>query len=178
MHIIHTSKFVSTKARVCGIPRALTEEEIEVRRISYALKIPTEEACLVAADAMAKALLPELSDAQIYFIPVPNSVGSVEANRMLAKAIAECLYRQYRTEELPRVKIAVGRKHPVESSCARRRSGKAGLAVDEHAMVRVTGPLPANARYYFIDNVVATGNTLQACVDALGFGDGLVYART
>ena len=56
---------------------------------------------------------------------------------------------------------AVGRKHPVPSSCALRRAGQLGLEIGQHAMIRVAGPLPL-APLYFIDNVTTTGNTLYA----------------
>ena len=71
----------------------------------------------------------------------------------------------------------VGRKHPVESSCVRRKRGLPGLRGDEHAMIRVSGPLTATGTaYYFVDNMATSGATLAACRAALGFGDGIVWA--
>lgn len=44
-------------------------------------------------------------------------------------------------------------------------------------MIRIAGPLTAtNTCYFFVDNVATTGSTLEACQQALGFGDGIVYA--
>ena len=52
-----------------------------------------------------------------------------------------------------------------------------GLALEDHGMIRIAGPLTAtNTCFYFIDNVATTGTTLEACRQALGFGDGIVYA--
>ena len=36
-------------------------------------------------------------------------------------------------------------------------------------------PFPLK-RVFFVDNVITSGNTLEACAQALGFGTGLVYA--
>jgi predicted amidophosphoribosyltransferase len=41
--------------------------------------------------------------------------------------------------------------------------------------VREHRPFPLK-RVYFVDNVITSGNTLEACAQALGFGTGLVYA--
>jgi hypothetical protein len=48
---------------------------------------------------------------------------------------------------------------------------------DEHAFIRVAGPLTATGTaYYFIDNMATTGSTLDAARSALGFGDAITYA--
>jgi hypothetical protein len=78
---------------------------------------------------------------------------------------------------IPEARIVVGirRVHPVESSCARRRRGLLGLAVEEHAFVRCCGPL-LRLPVWFLDNVVTTGATLQAAHLAFGTGDAVVFA--
>jgi len=109
-------------------------------------------------------------------MPVPSSLGTVDANRQLANELAAEVHRRYPDRRV-QVKITVGRQHPVESSCVRRRRGLPGLQGEEHAMVRVAGPLTATeTAYYFIDNVITTGSTLDACRAALGFGEGIAWA--
>jgi predicted amidophosphoribosyltransferase len=101
-------------------------------------------------------------------VPVPTSTGSIEANLILARAIAA----EYGPQA--RVVPALRRSVPVESSCARRRRGLPGLVAADHKFVRVGGwfALPV----FLVDNVVTTGATLAAARYALGFGTGLVFA--
>ena len=171
MNIIAPHKYVSPRAR------PLTPEESEVRRIAYALKVPTAEACETAARDLAPLLdAAEAPDTRRVLMPVPASTGSVDANRQLANELAAEVHRRY-PERRVQVRITVGRKHPVESSCVRRKRGLLGLRGEEHAMIRVAGPLTATATaYYFVDNMATTGATLDACRAALGFGDGIVWA--
>jgi hypothetical protein len=103
-----------------------------------------------------------------WLIPVPASNASISANLTLARAIAQFV-------TTARVICAVARTRPVESAYRRKLRGLPGLAVEEHAIVRVAGPLePLPA--YFVDNVITTGTTLVACRRALGWGVGLAYA--
>jgi len=171
MRILSAHKYVSPRSR------PLTPEEVDVRRIAYALKVPTAEACEVAARDLAPLLdSAEAPGTHITLMPVPNSTGTVDANRQLANELAAEIHRRF-PERRVQVKITVGRQHPVESSCVRRRRGLAGLRGDEHAMIRVAGPLTATATaYYFVDNMATTGSTLDACRAALGFGAGIVWA--
>ena len=169
--ILSAHKYVSPRSR------PLTPEEVEVRRIAYALKIPTAEACELAARDLAPLLdAAEAPGTVIVLMPVPSSTGTVDANRQIANELAAEVHRRY-PERRVQVKITVGRKHPVESSCVRRRRGLTGLHGEEHAMIRVAGPLTATATaYYFVDNMATTGSTLDACRAALGFGEGIVWA--
>jgi hypothetical protein len=98
----------------------------------------------------------------------PASNTSISANLILARAIAEFV-------TTARVICAIARTHPVESAYRRRLRGLPGLTHEEHAIIRVSGPiepLPA----YFVDNVITTGTTVAACRRALGWGVGLAYA--
>ena len=169
--ILSAHKYVSPRSR------PLTPEEVEVRRIAYALKIPTAEACEMAARDLAPLLdAAEAAGTVIVLMPVPASTGTVDANRQIANELAAEIHRRFPDRRV-QVKITVGRKHPVESSCVRRRRGLAGLRGEEHAMIRVAGPLTATqTAYYFIDNMATTGSTLDACRAALGFGAGIVWA--
>lgn len=171
MRTLSAHRYVSPRSR------PLTPEETEVRRIAYALKVPTAEACETAARDLAPLLdAAESAGTTIVLMPVPASTGTVDANRQLANELAAEIHRRF-PERRVQVKITVGRQHPVESSCVRRRRGLAGLRGDEHAMIRLAGPLTAtNTAYYFLDNVITTGSTLAACRAALGFGEGIAWA--
>ena len=171
-------KYISAHRYVALHTRPLTPEESEVRRIAYALKVPTAEACEIAARDLAPLLDAAEGGAgtRIVLMPVPASTGTVDANRQFANELAAEVHRRY-PERRVQVKVTVGRKHPVESSCARRRRGLFGLQGEEHAFIRIAGPLTATeTAYYFIDNMATTGATLDACRAALGFGDGIVWA--
>ncbi len=171
IRIISAHKYVSPRSR------PITPEEAEVRRIAYALKVPTAEACELAARALAPLLdSAEAPATHIVLMPVPASTGAMDANRQLANELAAEIHRRY-PERRVQIKLTVGRQHPVESSCVRRRRGLGGLHGEQHAMIRVAGPLTAtNTAYYFVDNMATTGSTLEACRAALGFGDGIVWA--
>ena len=171
MKIITAHQYVSPRAR------PLTPEEKEVRRIAYALKVPTQEAAEIAARDLCPLLdAAEAPQTVIVLMPVPASTGSIEANRYLAACIAHHMRQAYPARAPMRVRPTVGRMHPVESSCQRRRHGLPGLRGSDHALIRVAGPLVTTAAYYFVDNVAATGATLTACREALGFGDAIVWA--
>jgi hypothetical protein len=171
MNIITAHKYVSPRAR------PLTPEEAEVRRIAYALKVPTIEACEHAARDLAPLVdAAEAPDTHLVLMPVPSSTGSTDANRQFANELAAEIHRRY-PERRVQVKLTVGRKHPVESSCVRRKRGLFGLQGEDHAFIRVAGWLTAtDTAYYFIDNMATTSATLAACRSALGFGDGIVWA--
>jgi len=143
--------------------RTPSPDEIAIRRTARDLKIPTREAIEQAAPEMAA-----LIDGPCWLVPVPASDGRTTANLALAKAIAAFVAGA-------RVKCAVGRTQPVESSYQRRARGLPGLNVEQHAIIRTTGPLEL-LPVYFIDNVITTGTTIAACSRALGWGAGLTYA--
>jgi hypothetical protein len=154
---LYAVKYVSPRMR------PLTPEEVRIRATAYALKRPTPQAIATAAPAMAA-----LIDGPCWLVPVPASSGSLTANLVLARAIA-------RLVPCARVQCAIARAHPVESCCKRRLRGLLGLTVDEHAIIRMSGPMDP-LTLYFVDNVITSGNTIAACRRALGWGTGLTYA--
>ena len=143
--------------------RTPSPEEIIAHRTARDLKIPTAAAIQVAAPQMAA-----LIDGPCWLVPVPASNGSLTANLAHARAIAELVLGA-------RVRCAIGRSHPVESSASRRIRGLFGLTVEEHAIIRTVGPMEL-LPLYFVDNVITTGTTIAACRRALGWGVGLVFA--
>ena len=156
--ILAARRYVSPRSR------PITPEESETRRIAYALKRGEETE--IAAREMSGLLPPDLPT--LTLVPVPASTGSIEANLILARAIAA----EYGPQA--RVVSSIRRVVPVESSCARRRRGLPGLTAADHEFVRVGGwfALPV----FLVDNVATTGATLAAARHALGFGTGLVFA--
>jgi hypothetical protein len=143
--------------------RTPNPEEIIARRTAQDLKIPTVAAVQIAAPEMAA-----LIDGPCWLVPVPASNGSLIANFALARAIAELVPGA-------RVKCAIGRACPVESSAKRRMRGLPGLTVEQHAIFRIGGPIHL-LPLYFVDNVITTGTTIAACRRALSWGIGLAYA--
>ena len=143
--------------------RTVNRDEREARRIAWGLKTGEEAAIQAAAPGMAA-----LIDGPCWLVPVPASDGSLAANLKLAVAIADLVPGA-------RVKCALARAHPVESSCDRRLEGHFGLSIAQHAIIRIAGPMTAMPAY-FVDNVITTGTTIAACRRALGWGTGLAYA--
>ena len=163
MNIRAARRYYSPRAR------PLTPDEAATRAIAYALKDPRRfpEAVEIAADEMALLLRDE---PRATLVPIPTSAGDTGPNRLLAAAIAQRMHGRGRvTESLERVR-------PVESSCARRRRGLAGLTEADHDFRRRGPMLPADVPVYLVDNVTTTGATLRAARAALHFGDALVFA--
>ena len=154
---MHAAKYVAIG---CRTP---SPEEIIARRIARDLKIPTAAAIQTAAPLMAA-----LIDGPCWLVPVPASNGSLIANLALARAIAELVVGA-------RVKCALGRAYSVESSASRRMRGLPSLTVEQHVIIRTSGPMQL-LPVYFVDNVITTGTTIAACRRALGWGIGLAYA--
>jgi hypothetical protein len=154
---MHAAKYVPLRYRTPS------PDEIIARCIARDLKIPTAAAIQIAAPLMAA-----LIDGPCWLVPVPASNGSLSANLALARAIAELVLDA-------RVKCAVGRAYSVESSASRRMRGLPGLTVEQHAIIRTSGPIQVFP-LYFVDNVITTGTTIAACRRALGWGIDLAYA--
>lgn len=165
MNITAARKYVSPRTR------ALTPEEQETRRISYALKDPTADGfaadLLTAAREMALLVI-----TPAVLVPVPDSKGSTAANLKLAQAIAR---------QAPNVKVidVLTRTAPVESSCERHRRHAGPLEIGQHRITRKPAKwisIREGVRLYFVDNTATSGNTLAACRAAIGAGEGLVFS--
>ena len=161
---VHVPPILAARRYVSPRSRPITPDEAKTRLIAYSLK--RGEEIVIAAREMAELLPPDLPT--LTLVPVPSSTGSIEANLILARAIAS----EYGPQA--RVVSALNRVVPVESSCSRRRRGLPGLTATDHKFVRVGGwfALPL----FLVDNVATTGATLAAACHALGFGTGLVFA--
>src|ERR1039458_645018 len=154
---MHATKYVPIG---CRPP---SPEEIIAHRTARDLKIPTAAAVQIAAPLMAA-----LIDGPCWLVPVPASNGSLIANLALARAIAELVLGA-------RVKCAISRAYPVESSASRRMRGLPGLTVKQHAIIRTSGPMQL-LPVYFVDNVITTGTTTAACRRALRWGGGVGFS--
>lgn len=143
--------------------RPLNDEEVETRRIAYALKVDDPAAVTVAAREMAA-----LIDGPCWLVPVPTSRGPITPNLALALEIAK---------RVPGARIAphLHRVRPVASSCERHRKQQGSIAIADHGLFRRGPPLLIRP-LYFVDNVTTSGNTLKAAHAAFGFGTGLVFA--
>ena len=149
--------------------RPLTLEEAQTRALAYMLKDPDCDADLVAAAAREMARL--IDGEYCNLIPVPGHTGGTGANVRLACAIA------FRT---PHAEVfdALTRDAATESACERHRKRLPPLKPEDHGIRRrAGGPLVPLRKTYFVDNVLTSGNTVEACRRAfMGMGAGLVYA--
>ena len=147
--------------------RALTQDEMETRALSYLLKdaICPEVGIDIAAREMAA-----LISGPCTLVPVPNHVGDTSANIRLCQAIAVCV------EGGAKVADILGRSRVVESSCKRHKAGSQPLTIAEHSICRKGKKMVAINSLWFVDNTTTTGTTLEACKAALGgFGRGLAF---
>ncbi len=91
--ILSAHRYVSPRGR------SLTHQQSEIRRIAYALKIPTPESVESAGRAMAALLSKaEKTSTPLVLIPVPTSTGNIEPNRQLANEIAAEIQRRQPAE--------------------------------------------------------------------------------
>ena len=174
-HISNKVQILAAHRYVSPRGRTITPAQKEVRHIAYALKNPSPEVAELAARTLAPILhTAEPTAERFMLMPVPASTGSTESNRRIAEALAAELRRHGRRVT---VKSTVARRHPVESSCTRRRKGGRGLTLEQHAIVAINKPIPSpEIAYYFVDNMATEGTTLQACHNALGYGKAIVWA--
>jgi len=149
--------------------RPLTNAEAEARALAQLIKSPDCDADLIAAAAreMARRIESEYCN----LIPVPDHTGSTEANARLACAIAYCS---------PHAEVfdVLTRYEPVESSCERHRKCLPPISPAEHRIRRRPDrSLVPLRKTYFVDNVLTSGNTIEACrLTFHGLDTGLVYA--
>ena len=137
---------------------------------AYLLK---SEACpREIVEACAEEMASLIAGEDCILIPVPDSKGNTKQNLWLAHRIAH----NDRTGDA-QVKDILTRADWSESQCQRHRAGLEPLT-PEQLNISVTPHKPFTLRkVYFVDNVITSGATVQACHDALGFGTGLVYAE-
>ena len=152
--------------------RPLTSEEAQVRALAYAIKDPDCDQDLI--DAAAREMAKLIEGERGYLIPVPSHTRSTKANRRLANAICHMTGNKFETTDI------LSRKEPTESACERHRNRLPPLPAEDHRIFlaypyKIT--LTGSEKLYFVDNVVTSGNTIEACRRALmGLGTGLVYA--
>lgn len=151
--------------------RPLTSEEAQTRALAYMLKDPDCDQDMI--DAAAREMARLIEDERGYLVPVPSHTRSTEANRRLANAVAHMTGNKFETADI------LSRKEPVDSTCERHRQKLPPIKPNAHQIFmhpsKIT--LTGTEKIYFVDNVITSGNTIQACRRAmLGLGTGLVYA--
>jgi hypothetical protein len=115
-----------------------------------------------AATDMAKYVNPDT-----ILVPMPSSKGDVSANKELADAIAKLTGAS--------VIDAVGLKAPRVSNRDLELSGRTRLTAKKMGFV-LRQSLDSRC-VMFVDNVSASGATIQAAQNLINGGDGLVYAK-
>lgn len=155
--------FVQTGRRV----RNTGEQSAYLR--SYLLKSNACPIEIVESCASDMAIL--ISGDTCILIPVPDCKGGTGSNLRLALSIAE------HTRGKAQVMDILTRSESTESQCQRHRRGEAALTPGELKIVVKPHKPFILRKVYFVDNVITSGATIQACRDALGFGTGLVYAE-
>jgi hypothetical protein len=164
---------LSAKLFVPNHTRPRTREEELTHLRAYLLKADAcpPEVVKTCASSMADLIKGE----QCILIPVPDSRGNTYRNYMLAYHIA--METRKTTGKLLEVQDILTRSEPTESQCKRHRQRKAPLTPEELKITLKPHKLFKLLKVYFVDNVITSGATIQACHDALGFGSGLVYAE-
>ena len=167
MHSTNTDRrTLAARRYVSPRQRPLTSDEAQTRAISYMLKDPLCPSNIVDEAAIGMAAL---IGGNCNLIPAPDRNGDTAANRRLAARIAD------RAPFAVAVYDILGRAAPVESSCEKHKAGLPPLSVEDHKIIRTNWkPIPCR-QTYIVDNVTTNGTTITACVQALGFGTGLVF---
>jgi len=173
----HDTTTKAARRYVSPRSRPLTREEAEIRALAYAIKDITCDDDLV--DAAAAAMYELVKGENAFLVPAPNHYGETLTMKRLACAIAKLA-----PNNLLKVADVLARRYLTDSQCIRHRERLPPLTPAEHYIyLRPLGPgrdtilLDGKFRIYFVDNVITSGTTIQACRNALlGFGTGLVYA--
>jgi len=150
--------------------RELSALERDTRAVAYGIKQrgPSGQRPRIMAGRRMAKLIATVS--RPVLVPVPSSSGSTVVNRLLAEEIA----RHHRGAT---VADLLARTSAVQSSRARRQRGASSLAPQQHRMIRTQDP-PAGRPVFLVDNVLTTGNTMEAARRALGGrGTPLVWAK-
>lgn len=155
--------------------RPLTPDEARIRALAYAVKDCDCDPELIEAAAREMAALIENESG--YLIPVPDHEGATGANHNLAKAIAHLTGSRFAVSD------ALTRSTAESSQCSRHRRRETPLPPDRINIMRRSGDaangirLTGAEKIYFVDNVITSGNTIEACRRVFfGLGTGLVYA--
>lgn len=165
MESTKTSEFIKyAHPYVSPRARKLTPEEKNVRDISYAIKKPGSPQIKQAAIDMAK----HVNSGHI-LIPIPSSKGDTSANLELSQAISK----------LTGAKVIdiLGMKSPRESTKILETTGKSRLKAEEMGFI-LKEPMDSIYNVLFVDNVAASGATIQAARNLVNGGEGLVYSKT
>ena len=149
-------------------PRNAEEQAAYVRAYLLKSKACPIEIVIACAEEMAKLIAGE----DCTLIPVPDSKGYTTQNSWLCHTIAMREQAGY-----IQVMDILTRHTATESQCQRHRKGKAPLPPEQLNISVIPHKPFTLTRIYFVDNVITSGATIQACRDALGFGTGLVYAE-
>ena len=142
--------------------RELTPDEVHIRDVAYSIKNGSSAMIKEAARDMAKFV-----DPKNILVPIPSSKGSLDANFALANEISRLTGAV--------VVDALGIKTPRESNRELSLAGKERLPPKKLGF-NLRGSIRAD-RVLFIDNVSASGSTIQAACNLLNGGNGLVYAK-
>jgi hypothetical protein len=166
-------------ARKYATPRngPLTLEQIETRRLAYAIKSTASPS--TGFDTAAREMA-ALITGPCWLVPIPDSTGNTDANCKLAHMIASHLANSQLSTLNPQpvlaqIAKAIQRMRRVQSQCTRHKLALGPIPPEQHHFAR-TRKLLTLRQTYFVDNVTTSGNTLEAARLALGFGAGLVFA--
>jgi hypothetical protein len=155
-NIIYANEYISPKMR------ELTDDEIDVRNTAISIKKSTSPDINKAAADMAKHV-----DKDNILVPIPSSKGDISANMALANAISSITGAVV----VDALSILKERQSNLELGKANRKR----LGAREMGLI-LSQPVMAN-RVLFIDNVSASGASIQAAINLINGGKGLVYAK-
>jgi predicted amidophosphoribosyltransferase len=161
----------TTKALLLFVPnhtRPRNREEEQAHLRAYLLKANNCPPEIV--DTCAKQMASLIRGEKCILIPVPDRNGNTDRNWFLADRIAHFA-------DEAEVQDSLTRSQPTASQCERHKKGKQALTPEELKITVKPHKLFKLLPVYFVDNVITTGATIQACHNALGFGTGLVYAE-